>query len=102
MGLSANEIANQTEELSDPLPVIDDAIVAVQVQGLEYLWVDAVCIDQVNDSYKISQVNTMDRIYGGDSPQHALSRLYLIPSAQLSLTLCQLRYSSLYLRVFRS
>jgi hypothetical protein len=50
--------------LPSPLPnVIEDAIIATQKMGFQYLWVDRYCIDQSNMNEKNSQIQQMDLIY---------------------------------------
>ncbi|OAA58972.1 Peptidase S8, subtilisin-related protein [Niveomyces insectorum RCEF 264] len=64
-------------------PAIEDAIVATRHLGLDYLWVDAVCIDQTLAlPEKLKQLVLMDRVYAcayvtlmafyGDSSEYGL------------------------------
>ncbi len=55
-------LAKQTKNLSS---VIQDAINFVYELGEQYLWIDALCIIQDDDSQKNIQIRQMDRVYGG-------------------------------------
>ncbi|KAI1857102.1 hypothetical protein JX265_011303 [Neoarthrinium moseri] len=43
--------------------IILDAIEATKGLGLQYLWVNRLCIDQANEREKLHQISNMDRIY---------------------------------------
>ena len=56
----------QSSSLSPHLPqVIEDAITVTQKLGLQYLWVDRLCIDQSDEAEKHNQISRMDSIYNG-------------------------------------
>ncbi|ETI20980.1 hypothetical protein G647_07323 [Cladophialophora carrionii CBS 160.54] len=56
----------QVDQLLPQLPqTLEDAMVATQELGLQYLWVDYVCIDQHDNSSKQEQIEIMGNIYGG-------------------------------------
>lgn len=42
-----------------------DAIAITRVLGIQYLWIDALCILQDSEEDKISEVNDMGRVYAG-------------------------------------
>ncbi|KAH9222431.1 heterokaryon incompatibility protein-domain-containing protein, partial [Leptodontidium sp. 2 PMI_412] len=42
---------------------IEDAMIVVRKLGKRYLWVDSLCIDQMNDEHKQSQIMIMHEIY---------------------------------------
>ncbi|PQE22447.1 hypothetical protein CJF31_00001340 [Rutstroemia sp. NJR-2017a BVV2] len=44
---------------------IEDAITLVKALSMQYLWVDSLCIDQSNESYKKAQIALMCSIYEG-------------------------------------
>ncbi|KAH9877771.1 hypothetical protein J1614_002988 [Plenodomus biglobosus] len=44
---------------------IEHALLAVQNLGLQYLWVDSLCIKQDSDEDKMRQINIMGEIYSG-------------------------------------
>ncbi|KAK2590137.1 hypothetical protein QQS21_012190 [Conoideocrella luteorostrata] len=46
-------------------PTIEDAIMVTKSLGIQYLWVDAVCIDQRPSAAKSQQLAMMDLIYSG-------------------------------------
>lgn len=66
---SPREIATiHTNELPAPLPdnlplAIKDAITVTKSLGFRYLWVDRLCIDQVNRGIRHRQLQEMDAIY---------------------------------------
>ena len=49
------------------LPTIEDAIKATKAFYLQYLWVDAICIDQDDLVAKMQQIGIMNHIYSGAS-----------------------------------
>lgn len=52
--------------LSMPLPAtIEDAISLVNALGKQYLWVDSICINQMNQAEKLKQIGLMSDIYQG-------------------------------------
>lgn len=52
--------------LSSKLPqTVEDAITVTKHLQYQYLWVDEICISQQNAAHRASQINQMDRIYGG-------------------------------------
>lgn len=63
--------------------VIEDSITVTKTLGLEYLWVDRICINQADDDDKRHQVGQMDLIYAnsaltiiaaaGSDPSHGLA-----------------------------
>jgi hypothetical protein len=44
---------------------MEDALSCVKVLGKQYLWVDSFCIDQLNATHKLDQINRMWSIYRG-------------------------------------
>lgn len=67
-GSSKKNAAIRTDRLPAPLPknlplVITDAILVTISLGFRYLWVDRLCIDQVNHDTKHRQLHEMDVIY---------------------------------------
>ena len=44
---------------------IEDAIACVRILGKRYLWVDSVCIDQLNENEKRDQIGRMSSVYRG-------------------------------------
>ncbi|KFA71931.1 hypothetical protein S40288_06728 [Stachybotrys chartarum IBT 40288] len=62
--------------------VIEDSIVVTKTLGLDYLWVDRICIDQSDDDKMLHQIRQMDLIYAkasltiiaaaGNGPDHGL------------------------------
>jgi len=54
---------NGDMEMSNPSPVVADAILVTKQLGYKYLWVDRYCIDQGNAEEKHAQVKKMDVIY---------------------------------------
>ncbi|OCL05399.1 HET-domain-containing protein [Glonium stellatum] len=53
-----------TEDNPEIPKTIKDAISVVEELGEHYLWVDAICIRQDDDTDKLSQIPVMNRIYG--------------------------------------
>ena len=69
-GSSRKNAAIHTNEIPAPIPenlplVIMDAISVTKSLGFRYLWVDRLCIDQVNRDIKHRQLQEMDAIYAG-------------------------------------
>lgn len=62
-------VAQETFRLGSPLPrlpqTIEDAIACVRVLGKRYLWVDSVCIDQLDEKEKYDQIRRMSSVYRG-------------------------------------
>ncbi|KAH7393813.1 heterokaryon incompatibility protein-domain-containing protein, partial [Phaeosphaeria sp. MPI-PUGE-AT-0046c] len=55
-----------TDMLPDHLPkTVEDAIEVTKRLDYRYLWVDELCIDQLDPSHRASQVRKMDLIYQG-------------------------------------
>jgi hypothetical protein len=62
---SPGDHQSQDSQLPATLPkVVEDAIIATNRMGLQYLWIDRYCIDQYDIEQRIAQINQMDLIYG--------------------------------------
>ncbi|KAF2629949.1 HET-domain-containing protein, partial [Macroventuria anomochaeta] len=51
--------------ISCPPKTISDAITVTRELGYRFLWVDGYCIDQDGEEEKHTQIDIMDKIYGG-------------------------------------
>ena len=62
-------VAQQSFRLGSTLgrlpQTIEDAIACVRILGQRYLWVDSVCIDQLDEKEKRDQIGRMRSVYGG-------------------------------------
>jgi hypothetical protein len=54
-----------TGRLESTTATISDAIILTKKLGMKYLWVDQLCIDQLDEVDKLLQINQMDAIYQG-------------------------------------
>ncbi|KAI1482432.1 HET-domain-containing protein [Daldinia eschscholtzii] len=51
--------------VSNPPKTIEDAIRITEDLGMDYLWIDSICIDQADKAYLEQQIQLMDLIYQG-------------------------------------
>ncbi|KAK0110113.1 hypothetical protein ONS95_002768 [Cadophora gregata] len=68
------ELHNIKIDFSDLPPTIRDATIVTEKLGLEYLWIDALCIIQDDEDDKAQEISKMASIYEGAEVTIAVSR----------------------------
>ncbi|KAF2732530.1 HET-domain-containing protein, partial [Polyplosphaeria fusca] len=63
-GSAMQNYSSSCRSVSRSLPrTIEDAMVVVKSLGLDYLWVDSLCINQSDSEEKLQQIRHMDSVY---------------------------------------